>query len=161
MKHHFSEEIKRVQHFFRKWEHRSSLFLPCFGSFPSVYLVVRAMYDYVWPCLTHIAHILGYFGPKSENYQNFFQNFSILGHIRYLLGPKMGPIWKFSISFPSFVISSPNDFHRGVMILYFAKSGFLPILSTHRARFWPKNGPDTKNFEFFFKILNLYPKRFP
>ena len=39
---HFNEEMKWFNNFFRKWEHRSSLFLSWFGSFPSVILVVRA-----------------------------------------------------------------------------------------------------------------------
>ena len=38
---HFSEKMKLFYQFVRNWEHRSSLFLSWYRSFPSVILVVR------------------------------------------------------------------------------------------------------------------------
>ena len=72
------------------------------------------------------------------------------GPYRAPFGPKMGPIWKFSKIFSKFLISTPNEFHRGVMTLYFEKSRFWPVFGPFRAPSGPKMGPIWKFSKIWF-----------
>ena len=81
-------------------------------------------------------------GPDMEIFEIFFKycnlhpkRFPSRGHDTILwkkwilahFGPKMGPIWKFSNFFFKFLISTPNEFHRGVMTLCSEKSRKMAI----------------------------------
>ena len=75
----FKKRSNRFQRFFTKWEHRSSHFLPWFGSFPSVYLVVRALAD--WICfILHIMIVLIVLDHlTTSNYLTWQQNYKKWG----------------------------------------------------------------------------------